>query len=151
MRKELETCNLCPRRCSLQEGLTPIQGIGAKNADYMIILSSPSLKCHFQRTNLDFLEEKTLNQILKETDIVGKVYITNLVKCYSEKKKISEIKICVKNYLEREIAIVSPKKIFACFPKSIKHNWIECPTLHEVCMSTKKYNQLIKVIKDNVE
>ena len=129
LNSKIKSCESCKLHF-LQENIFNYQkGFGklcglksndAKKIDYLFVGINPSIKREQHLIKTFDVSENHKNygfiKILKELEIYNSSYITNLVKCSSEKNEIIEdisIESC-KNYLLNEILILKPKKRANC-------------------------------------
>ncbi|MEM1587904.1 MAG: uracil-DNA glycosylase [Candidatus Bathyarchaeia archaeon] len=113
LKKKAENC----KKCDLWKNRKNIVfGEGLENAKIMIIGLGPGYYENLYGKPFVGAAGKFLNKLLEIVNLKReKIYITNIVKCYLPNNKVTEIQIktCALNYLDKQIALINPKIIFA--------------------------------------
>ena len=108
-----KNCTLCP--LSTQGRTTVVFGEGNPNANLMLIGEGPGKEEDKQGRPFVGRSGKFLTKILTSLGISRKeIYIANIVKCRPPKNRaplLSELSICKKILLEKQIKIIQPKII----------------------------------------
>jgi len=111
IREEVIKCKLCDL-CTNRTNAVP--GEGNSNATVMFIGEAPGRNEDEKGRPFVGMAGKILDECLTNVGIVrARTYVTNIVKCRPPNNRVpkdDERRLC-KNYLEREISIVSPKII----------------------------------------
>jgi DNA polymerase len=101
-------CNLCMNRSNA------VPGEGNSKASIMFVGEAPGRNEDEKGRPFVGLAGKILDEILDKVGIVrSRIFVTNIVKCRPPANRVpteDERRVC-RNYLEREISIVSPKII----------------------------------------
>jgi len=109
---KIRKCTLCPLHLNRNNA---VPGEGSYNAEIMIIGEAPGEEEDRQGRPFVGKAGKILNEILEENNIEReKVFITNIVKCRppgNREPTDEESKICMENYLYKQIELISPKII----------------------------------------
>lgn len=110
LRVEIASCTACPRSEQREQA---VFGTGQSDAQLVIVSDAPS-KAE-EQANLAIIgpSQRMLGQMLMSLDSQSSTFTTNAVKCCSSRNPTSqEIKACAP-LLQRQIALVQPKAIFA--------------------------------------
>ncbi len=124
----VKTC----QKCSFCHGSNyRLSGIGNSNAKLMFIGDSPEIDDDNTGSLLSGPAGKLLTEIIKAmTFTPDKVYITNIVKCYSHGKQLvnekENVSLCIP-YLRREIELVKPQVIVLLGPSPLKYMFDKGP------------------------
>lgn len=110
--QQIKDCKLCPLSAKLDLGFKPQPGNGIKTAKILVLYDLLSRDDYLTQTCLAGNNGLIFNKILDKIQLSREeLYITPLVKCYSE---TSPSKDCVKTcsgWLKKQIEGLSPKAI----------------------------------------
>lgn len=114
LKAEVENCHACPLS---QTRLHTVFGIGEEQADWLFIGEGPGAREDEMGEPFVGQAGKLLDSMLATIQLKrdSNVYITNIVKCRppnNRNPEFNEVEQC-RPYLERQIALISPKLIIA--------------------------------------
>jgi len=113
LQKTVASCE----RCSLHESRTQtVFGVGSQNADWMIIGEAPGAEEDRRGEPFVGRAGKLLDEMLRALELDREaVFIANILKCRppNNRDPSSEETTACRRYLDRQIALVSPKIVLA--------------------------------------
>jgi uracil-DNA glycosylase family 4 len=141
----IKECCGCPLRDSLDPTLSPVASTDWFRAKIALVKMLPNLDAHLEDNAYSLREELLIERICKKADVPrDDIYVTNLIKCMSDKttglkKNAEACSPFLREEVQHKSVIVLGKATATLFKKIvIDKPFYEAPSLHELYRGSSK-------------